>query len=62
MIKTTPKTPNKLGISCKINIAIIIPTTDLYELIGPKTESSPICRAFTKQALPTEHNNPAVIA
>ena len=29
MIKTTPNTPNKVGISCRINIAIIIPTTDL---------------------------------
>ena len=30
--------------------------------MGPKTDNSPICNAFTKQAFPTEHNKPAVTA
>ena len=32
---------------------------DLYEFIGPKTDNSPICNAFTRQAFPAEHKKPA---
>ena len=62
MINATPSKPLIFGISPNNNTPAIIPTTDLYELIGPSTESSPLFIAFTMKALPTDPVIPPKIA
>ena len=49
------------GNSFNIKIALISPITDLYELIGAKTDKSPIFNAAISAIVPIVHNNPAKI-
>ena len=59
IINIIPIKPDKEGVSLRNNQAIISPTILLYELIGPKTDSSPIFIAFIIQTVPRAHKKPA---
>lgn len=58
MIKNIPKSDIKFGSSFIKNAPKISPTTALYELTGPKTDSSPRFSALIKKAFPSAPNIP----
>lgn len=60
MISDIPKKPNREGISPRNNHPKASPIKHLYELIGPKIDISPYCRAFIRQIFPNVHKIPAL--
>ena len=57
-----PENPKMFGISFNRKIPKIIPTIDLYALIGPSTDISPFSRAFIKKPLPVAPSKPTMAA